>query len=51
MPDTPLLAARNPATPRSTTSAWKAIGPSADAFGPGWPAPQRMDEDDMAAVV
>jgi NADPH2 dehydrogenase len=30
--------------------AWPTIGPSALPFGPGWPTPRAMTEDDMARV-
>ncbi len=29
---------------------WTTLGPSADPFGPGWPAPKAMTSADMAAV-
>lgn len=31
-------------------TAWSAIGPSAEPFGPGWPAPRAMDERDLERV-
>jgi anthraniloyl-CoA monooxygenase len=31
--------------------AWPALGPSADPFGPGWPAPRAMTRDDMLEVT
>jgi NADPH2 dehydrogenase len=34
----------------SDTDAWQTIAPSAVPFGPNWPAPRAMDEQDMARV-
>jgi len=31
-------------------TAWTALGPSADPFGPGWPAPRAMTASDLARV-
>ncbi len=36
--------------PLTDESAWEAIGPSADPFGPGWPAPRAMTRADMDRV-
>jgi len=33
--------------PLTDATAWEAVGPSADAFGPGWPTPRAMDRADM----
>jgi anthraniloyl-CoA monooxygenase len=38
------------AKPLTGPAAWPTFGPSADAFGPGWPTPKAMDEDDMARI-
>ena len=37
--------------PLEDGTAWQAIGPSADAFGPGWPTPRAMDRADMDRVI
>jgi anthraniloyl-CoA monooxygenase len=37
--------------PLSKGDGWGTIGPSADAFGPGWPTPRPMDRGDMERVI
>lgn len=37
--------------PLTGNDAWTALGPSADAFGPGWPTPKAMDRADMDRVT
>ena len=36
--------------PLTDDTAWQAIGPSADPFGPGWPTPRAMDRAEMDRV-
>ena len=36
--------------PLTDDTAWPAIGPSAEPFGPNWPAPKAMDDDDLARI-
>ncbi len=36
--------------PLRDARAWQTLGPSADPFGPGWPAPKAMDAADRARV-
>jgi anthraniloyl-CoA monooxygenase len=36
--------------PLRDATAWTAIGPSAEPFGPHWPAPRAMDERDLERV-
>ncbi|MEZ6014287.1 MAG: FAD-dependent monooxygenase [Planctomycetota bacterium] len=36
--------------PLRDETAWTALGPSADPFGPGWPTPRAMDAADLARV-
>jgi len=36
--------------PLTDHSAWQALGPSADPFGTGWPAPKAMDPADLTRV-
>ena len=37
--------------PLQGEAAWQALGPSATAFGPGWPTPRAMTEEDMARIT
>ncbi len=37
-------------SPLRDATAWTAIGPSADPFGPGWPTPRAMNRSDMDRV-
>jgi anthraniloyl-CoA monooxygenase len=36
--------------PLRNSDAWRTLGPSADPFAPGWPAPKAMDRADMDRV-
>ena len=36
--------------PLTGADAWQAIGPSADAFGEGWPVPKAMQQEDLVRV-
>lgn len=37
--------------PLTDETAWEAVGPSADPFGPNWPAPRAMDRADMDRAI
>jgi len=37
--------------PLGDGTAWPAIGPSADPFGPGWPAPRALGRADLERVI
>jgi anthraniloyl-CoA monooxygenase len=37
--------------PLTDETAWEAVGPSADPFGPNWPAPRAMDRADMDQAI